>query len=121
MTPEQALDALLAAANGVAGLTAADADRLGSVALPAVLVGAPTLAWEAFCGDGGPTAATFPVTLLVRLEPGAIRRLLRFVADLQGALEDATAASVGEAVPLSYDLGEGVKAAAYELTIEHPL
>jgi hypothetical protein len=61
------------------------------------------------------------VTLLVRLDDLAVERLLSFVALLQGALESDTAASVQDAFPVSYDLGQGVAAAGYELTVEYPL
>lgn len=118
-TPLEALDALLTAANSVAGLKSATGDRAGSLTLPAVAVGAPALKWETACAE--PSEATFPVTLLVPLAPGAIRRLLKYVAALQAALEADTDATITEAVALSYALGEGVTAAGYELTVEYPL
>ncbi len=118
-TPMEALDAILEAVREVDGLTAEGADKLGQVALPVVLCGVPRLVWETSCPD--PTGATFPVTLLVRLDSLAIETLLAFLPLVQAAIEDDTDGTVGEATPVSYDLGQGVTAAGYELTVEYPL
>lgn len=118
-TPLEALDDVLEAARSVSGLSAADADQLGTATLPVVLVGAPGLEGTEFCS--ALSEATFPVTLLVRLEAGAIRRLLGFLQAVVDAIEGETPAVVGSVVALSYDLGNGVTAAAYELTVTYPL
>ena len=47
--------------------------------------------------------------------------LLAFLPLVQAAIEDDTDGTVGEATPVSYDLGQGVTAAGYELTVEYPL
>ena len=120
MTPREALTALLESARSVSGLVAEEAGKApGKLSLPCVVVGAPALKWEISCGD--PSSATFPVTLMVRLDDLAVEKLLSFVSLLQGALEDDTAASIMDAFPVSYNLGPGVDAAGYELTVEYPL
>ncbi len=116
-TPGEALDLVLAAARTVPGLVAELAGK--APALPSVAVGAPVLTWDKY--DRGPTEAVFPVTLLVRLDGDAVTQLLRFVADLQAALELHCDATIADAVPLAYDLGGGNSAAAYELTVIYPL
>lgn len=118
-TPLEALDDVLEAVRGVSGLTAADVDELGTATLPVVLVGAPGLTASEY--SSALSEAVFPVTLLVRLEPGCIRRLLGFLQALVGAIEGETPAVVGQVTALSYDLGQGVTAAAYELTVTYPL
>ncbi len=118
-TPTEALDAILEAVREVPGLTAEGADKLGQVSLPVVLCGAPRLEWETSCSD--PSGATFPVTLLVRLDGDAIAKLLTFLPLVQAALEDDTDGTISTASPVSYDLGQGVTAAGYELTVEYPL
>lgn len=114
-----ALDALLAAVRDVEGLTAASADQVGQQSLPVVVVGAPALTGETFCA--GPSTATFAVTLLVRLDSTAMERLFDLAPLVWAAIEDSTDGIVSGAVPVSYDLGQGVTAAAYELTVEYPL
>jgi hypothetical protein len=116
-SPREALDAVLAACRAVPGLVAEAAGK--APMLPAVAVGAPELTWGPYSPE--PAEAVFPVTLLVRLDGDAVTSLLRFVADLQAALELHAPATVSGAVPLSYDLGGGVEAAAYELTVTYPL
>lgn len=120
MTPLQAIRSLVDVGNSLAGLAGATADRVGATALPCVLVGAPTYHYGEFSRTE-PDSLTFPVTVLVRLEGGAIERLLGFVGNLAAKIEEDTAAVVTDASPTSYDLGNQVTAAAYELTVEYPL
>ncbi len=115
---QDALAALLAAADTVDGLKGYRGDALGKIQLPAVAVGAPTLTWQVYCTD--PTEASFPVTLMVPLGEGALDALLALLPTLQAALEENTPAAVTEATPAALDLGNG-SVATYQLTVNYPL
>lgn len=118
MTLAEALASLLEAARSVEGLVSARGDDPKALTLPAVAVGLPTPSWETYGPD--PSTATFPVTLMVRLDTQAIDTLLGYVAILGRALED-TGGRITACTPVSYDLDQGVTAAAYELTVTFPL
>lgn len=115
-----ALDNLVAALDTVEGLKGLRGDQVGKVVLPCAMVGMPTPTWGTYGPGPLPDGATFPVTLLVRLDDQAIESLLRYLEATVLALE-TTPAVVTAAVPLSFDLGQGVTAAAVELTVEYPL
>jgi hypothetical protein len=119
VTPLEALESLLDGLRAVPGLGVATGDNPRSLVLPAVAVGIPRLEWETFRED--PSTATFPVTLLVKLDSRAIVALLGFIEDVANAVGDVGAAVTGEAVPVSYDLEAGVTAAGVELTVVYAL
>lgn len=118
---QDALAALVAATATVDGLAGLLGDSPGAIAssLPCCAVGAPTPRWETYCA--APTSATFPLTLLVRLDDLAIETLLSYLEAVQAAVETLTPATILSGLPVSYDLGGGISAAGYELTVEYPL
>lgn len=118
MSAVSVLDALVQACNNVDGLRGYRGDASGQWQLPAVVVGIPTLRWEAYCED--PTAGVYPVTIVVPLDDRAMDALLRHVGPVQKAIEAAGLGTIAAANPVAFDIQNGA-AAAYELSVECPL
>lgn len=70
---------------------------------PAVVLGAPALAWEAYAL--APTTATFPVFLVTALDDRALERLFAFLVPVAEALDAVADAAVQTANPGTYVAG----------------
>lgn len=117
---EAAADALKAAINTVDGLRGYRGDGLGKVQLPAGVVGLPALTMASYCQT--PTSGRFPVALLVSLDDRAMGKLMRLISPVIAALEEAGGSVDNSAgiEPFSLDIGEGMTAAGYEITVNFP-
>lgn len=86
---------------------------------PAVIVGPPTLGWEAFAA--APTTARFPLWVVVAASEFALPALWELVPRVAAAAEAMVSASLldgpAAATPTTYHSG-GVELPAYEMTIE---
>lgn len=112
-----AVDALVTASNTVTGLRGYYGDAVGSVQLPAVVVGVPSLEFNAQCAA---MEATFPVTLVVQLRDGSMTELFGYVDALQAAIESSTRATVDAATPVAYSL-DNAEAVGFELSVSYPV
>lgn len=119
-TVVEALEELRVATNKIPKLRAYRGDQLGSIQLPAVVIGLPSLTWEAYCED--PTDARFPVAILVPLDNKAMDQLMAFAVPVVKAIETTGATVDPEAglTPFSQELGNNVTAAGYELFVDYP-
>lgn len=111
---ETTLAALNAALRAVEGLRV-DMSGLGDVAPPAVVVGPPTLAWQAY--SDVPTDVSFDVVLYVPADDRAVARLLRFLPLVRDAVETVEDVVVVTATPQTFRSG-GTDLPAYRLQIE---
>jgi hypothetical protein len=112
-----AVDSLIAAANTVTGLRGYYGDAVGSVQLPAVIVGLPTVEVSAECRA---LEANFPVTLVVQMRDTAMTELFGFIDALVAAIETTTRADVTAGSPVLYELDNG-EAVGMQLTVNYPV
>lgn len=119
MTPRQACDQLVAALGTVAGLRVVAGLGM-SLIPPVVIVDAPTLTWDGYCG-GGPSRATWTLFLLSDLTTFAAVELLSLIGTVATAIEKETSATVTTAVPGVYPGGDQGDFPSYLITAEMEL
>lgn len=107
--------ATLADAVGLVEGLAVYTDLSARLSPPAAMVGAPELVWETHCLE--PSAATFPVFVVVKADGYAMVRLWELVVAVSAAIDAHTDAAVTGAIPFVYN-GAGVDLPAYQITVE---
>lgn len=85
---------------------------------PALVMGAPSLMYEAFCRT--PTAARWIVFVVVEADGYAIEKLWDLVVAVGEAIDEHTDATVVRADPSAFPAGT-TELPAYEVIVEFPL
>lgn len=114
MSVKAAAEALQVAVGAVNGVRL-HKDLGGTIAPDAVVVGPPSLTWEAYCLE--PTGATFVVWVITKADKRAVERLWELVPLVATALDGVDDATVSRADPGSYPSG-GTELPAYSIQVD---